>query len=118
MPHRILVIEEKTDHRATLAVLLRSVGHTVKHASSLTYALTLADAFRPTVVLVDIALPFIEDHSTLTTLRAAFKEAPLFAMMAAEDEHKKVSWAPEFDARLVKPVNFIDIERLLGNRAR
>jgi CheY-like chemotaxis protein len=54
---RVLIADDDRDTVLTLGILLRSEGYDVRLAQNGTEALSLAEAFRPDVALLDLHLP-------------------------------------------------------------
>jgi CheY-like chemotaxis protein len=66
----ILVVDDDTDSREMLVQYLQAGGFTVHAASDGATALVLADALRPRVILMDLAMPTLDGLETTRRLRA------------------------------------------------
>src|ERR1700730_689513 len=66
----ILVVDDDADSRAMLVEYFLSSGFTVHAAPDGATALELADAFRPRVILMDLAMPRLDGLETTRRLRA------------------------------------------------
>lgn len=113
---RILVLDDNPDQVETLAALLALRGHRVERATSPLYALTLLRKFSPEIVFVDIGMPQMDGYEVLRRLRKQFRSARVYAITGRTDEEtaRKVAEVG-FDGRLIKPVDFSVVEKLLVN---
>ena len=66
---RILVVDDETDAREALLATLAHHGAAARGAGSATEALELFDAFRPEVVISDIAMPYEDGYTFVRRLR-------------------------------------------------
>jgi two-component system CheB/CheR fusion protein len=111
---RVLVVDDDVATREAVAEMLRELGAQVKVAKSAAEAMTLVGAFRPSVLLCDIAMPGEDGYAFIRKLRGLAPEAgggtPALALtaLAAEDDRQR-SLAAGFQMHLTKPV---DIDRL------
>jgi CheY-like chemotaxis protein len=122
MAHRILVADDNKDAAATLALLLKLLGHETRVANDGVEALEVAGQFRPDVVLLDIGMPKLNGYDTARRLRQESwgRELLLVALTGWGQEGDRLkSSSAGFDLHLVKPVNVAEIQRLLvRNRKR
>lgn len=117
---RVLVVDDDADETEMLSVVLGLRGADVGVAGSVGEALRLVAAWRPDVVISDIALPDGDGHRLLRAARRA--EAPGRPRLAAV---ALTGWACEsdrdaasdagFDLYFAKPV---ELGRLVGALAR
>lgn len=114
---RIVLVEDDADARDSLMGLLEVYGHDVRAVGSASDAMATIDAFRPEVVVLDLGLP-----DTATGLRLAswlqLRYGPTVVLVvvtgcrAVEDlEAARTAGA---DYVLVKPVNFKELNAILG----
>ncbi|MEJ0039712.1 MAG: ATP-binding protein [Gammaproteobacteria bacterium] len=68
-PRRILVVDDNRDIAESLGLLLQLEGHAVRIAYDGQQALSVADDFKPEVVLLDIGMPNMNGHETASELR-------------------------------------------------
>jgi signal transduction histidine kinase/CheY-like chemotaxis protein len=118
---RILLVEDNDDSREMLGELLRAWGHEVELASDGLTGLVKATTGWPEIALVDIGLPGCTGYELAEQVRAhetrlTYRQAPLclIAMTGyglAEDRQKAL--AAGFDRHLVKPVDPMELGRLL-----
>jgi len=105
---RILVVDDNVDAAATLAMLLKSLGHETCVVHDGVQALRMAVQFRPDVVLLDIGMPGLDGYEVARRLRALKRERPLriVAITGWGQEADRVrSREAGFDVHLVKPVD-------------
>jgi PAS domain S-box-containing protein len=79
---KILVIDDDADSCETMAMLLRQFGHEVRTATTGPDGLSIAAAFAPRVVLLDIGLPGMDGYEVAGRLKAmeATRHAALIAI--------------------------------------
>jgi CheY-like chemotaxis protein len=121
MPHasqlRVLVVDDDLDTAETLAFLLRDMGHQVEFAVTARAALQVARRFLPEFVFLDLGLPDMDGYE----LGKALKGEPalhgiriLVVTGRALDEDRQKTAEAGFDAHLVKPVDPVFLDSLLG----
>jgi CheY-like chemotaxis protein len=120
-PLRVLVVDDNADAATMLSILVELQGHTTASAHSGPEALSVAAAFRPDVVLLDIGLPGFDGCHTARELRQRPGGSGL--MLAAltgwsSDEDRRRTREAGFDRHLTKPVDPADIDDLLRAAAR
>jgi signal transduction histidine kinase/CheY-like chemotaxis protein len=112
---RVLVVDDDTDAAESLAEIVGMLGHEVEIAYDGPSAIEKARANRPDVVLCDIELPGMSGHEVANALREGGNGAQLFAVSGyAQPEDVKKAIEAGFDGHLAKPLNIVDVERLLG----
>lgn len=113
---RILVIEDNRDMALSLKTLLTFIGFEVEWAASGSDGIDAAGRFRPHIVLCDIGLPGMNGYEVARTLRgeSATKQIYLIAQSGyGQDDDLRKSHDAGFDLHLVKPVDFIELKRIL-----
>ena len=82
---RVLVVDDNVDAAQGLAELLNLQGHVVEKAHDAASALQAVEAFQPSIVLLDIALPDQDGYEVASQLRARpeLKEVRLIALTAS-----------------------------------
>ena len=116
-PRDILVIDDHRASAATLAALLRLMGHAVQVAHDGAEGLRLADELRPDVVLLDLGMPGMSGLEVAERLRAQPWSRKLLIIaitgwgQLADRERTR---AAGFDHHLVKPVDAAELAKLLG----
>jgi two-component system CheB/CheR fusion protein len=115
--HRILVVDDNRDSADSLAMLLRLLGHDVRTVNDGRQSLSVAAAYRPDLVLLDIGLPGMDGLTVARHLRSQPELAG--AVLAAltgygSDEDRRQAQAAGFNHHMVKPVNFEALQELLA----
>jgi PAS domain S-box-containing protein len=113
----ILIVEDNSDARESLRLLLESLGHRVLEAGDGFNGLALALRHHPEVVVIDLGLPGLDGYEVARSLRASpgGKTTILIAVTGyglAEDRRR--STEAGFDAHLVKPVSQSALSRLIA----
>ena len=106
MSKRILVIEDQEDNRRIVRDLLTSVGYAMIEAGTGEEGVTLAEAHRPDLILMDIQLPGMDGYEVTRRIKAnpALAAIPIiavtsYALSGDEDKAK----AAGCDAYIAKP---------------
>src|SRR5205823_10323819 len=111
---RVLVIEDIPDTRESLRQVLSLAGHEVEAIGDGHEGLKRALQWRPDVALIDIGLPGIDGFEIASTLREAIprNEMLLIAVTGyGAPSDRERSARAGFDAHLLKPVDFIQLEK-------
>lgn len=115
----ILVVDDEPDERELIGAVLERAGAEVMCANSVEGALAVFEAWRPDVVVSDIAMP---DADGCTLLAALRKKDPHLAAVAvsgftSETETGRVL-AGGFDAHVGKPVDATQLVDVIDEAAR
>ena len=113
---RVLVVDDHRDAARILGLLLDTLGHDVRTASSGEQALETVAQFDPDVVFLDIGLPKLNGYDVARQLRALprGKAMKLVALTGfGHEEDRKRSQEAGFDLHLVKPVSVKTLRELL-----
>ena len=103
--YRILVVEDNSDARETLRLLLKLDGHQVELAPDGLTGLELALRTRPDVALIDLGLPGIDGYD-LAGAAPGGTEIRLIAVTGySQPQDRQRASEVGFDSFLVKPVN-------------
>jgi two-component system, sensor histidine kinase len=116
-PKRVLVVDDNVDAATSLAAFLQLDGHQAEAVYSAKGALDAIGTFGPDVVLLDIGLPEMDGYEVAKRIRAGGSCVRLVALTGygqAEDIERTHSAG--FDAHLVKPVDFVALERTLSGK--
>jgi CheY-like chemotaxis protein len=111
---RLLLVDDHTDTRALLSRLLIKNGHDVVTADSAQKALEILDKRQFDVLISDIGLP---DTSGYELIREAKRQWPLKGIALSGlgmDEDVRRSIEAGFDHHLTKPINFQELQSVLG----
>jgi two-component system CheB/CheR fusion protein len=119
-PLRVLVVDDCRDTTDSQAVLLKLWGHDARVAHDGPAALELARAYRPHVVLLDVALGTgMDGYAVARRLRALpHLEAALLVCMTGfgtTSDRRRYREAG-FDHHLTKPADPEDLQRILAAR--
>jgi CheY-like chemotaxis protein len=113
---RVLIADDNRDAADSLALMLRVMGHDVRTAYDGEQALQEAEAFRPSLALLDIGMPRLNGYDTARALRAK-PYGPGMMLVAltgwGQPEDKRRSQLAGFDHHLVKPVDPSALDHLL-----
>lgn len=83
---RVLVVDDNHDLAHSLACVLRLLGHTAEVAGDGEQALQIARAFRPEVILLDLALPKVDGYHVAVALRDEYgANAPRLIAITGRD---------------------------------
>jgi CheY-like chemotaxis protein len=113
---KILVVDDNEDAAQGLSIILKRWGFDVQTAYDGETALTLADSFRPSKVLLDIGLPRMSGWDVARQLRRNphTRGAMLIALTGyGTPEDRRRSQESGFDHHLVKPADAGELRRLL-----
>lgn len=78
---RILVVDDNRDTTDLESMYLKTLGHDVQVAYDGPAALSVAEEFRPQVILLDLGLPGLDGYTVAQTLRGrGFEHSTLIAM--------------------------------------
>jgi CheY-like chemotaxis protein len=116
----ILVIEDNTDFREGIRLLLESWGHRVEEASNGAQGLDTVRRERPEIVLIDLGLPGVDGYAVARALRAApGGEALLLVAITGYGRPSDRRQAREagFDAHLTKPVSPPELAAILLSKS-
>jgi two-component system CheB/CheR fusion protein len=114
---RVMIVDDHQEIRASVTRLARTWGHQVAVAGDGPSALSLAEAFQPECVIVDLSLPGMNGIELGRRLRRRFPASQfrLIAMSGYADAHiRDACLGAGFDAYLVKPGDVAELERLIG----
>ncbi len=118
---RVLVVDDNVDAAEVLATLLRHLGHEVHVVHDGAQALTVADGFRPEVILLDIGMPGMNGFEVARRLQER-KRTPRPLVVALTGWGRPADEARSreagFDLHLVKPVEEEQLRQLLEGSPR
>lgn len=115
---RILVVDDNRDSALSLAMLLKLLGNTTETAHDGLEAVTLAESFRPDVVLLDLGLPKLNGYEAAQRIRSEEwgKQMIIIAVTGwSQEEHSAKAKEAGFDGHLVKPVDHNALSKLLND---
>ena len=115
---RILVVDDNRDGADTLARVLTMMGFETRTAYDGFEAVTVAETYRPDVVLLDLGLPKLNGFETCQRLRERpwCKDVTIIAVTGWSQEHvRRDSREAGFDHHVVKPVDPTALLQLLAD---
>ena len=119
-PRRVLLIEDSTDARVMLRMMLELAGHVVYDAEDGVRGLELLDAERPDVGIIDIGLPRMDGYQVARRIRDLpyGRDMLLLALSGyGSPGDLKLSAENGFDHHLVKPVDPDRLARMIHQGA-
>jgi CheY-like chemotaxis protein len=117
---RILIVDDNADAAESLAQLLAIKGHDVRVAYDGASGLSLADAFAPDIVFLDIGMPGLDGYEVARRLRSdPTRTMRLVALTGyGQEADRRRAEEAGFDGHLVKPLELDDLEAMLRPGAR
>ena len=116
---RILVADDNADGADSLAMLLQADGHVVLTAPDGRRAIEVAEAFRPDVILMDVAMPNLDGLEATRAIRSRpwGQAIRIIALIAwGQDAERRRTREAGMDAHLVKPVDLQALAAVLRDR--
>ena len=114
---RVLIVDDNRDGADALGLVVEAFGNQVHVTYGGSQALDVAKAFRPDLMLIDLAMPDMDG----CVLADRFRQSPAFASTKivaitghADQGHRGLAMKAGFDAVLAKPVSLKDIEGVLA----
>lgn len=104
---RVLIVDDDRDGADSMGLLVEELGHNAHVTYGGRQALDVAAAFRPDLMLVDLAMPDLNGCSLVKRFRqsAAFSLTRIVAVTGHADEgHKTLALKAGCDAVLFKPI--------------
>jgi CheY-like chemotaxis protein len=115
---RVVVVDDCRDSADSLTTLLYHLGYDVVTAYDGRTGLELAVRFRPDVVLLDIGLPGLDGFEVAKRLRQdwCMGDTLIIALTGyGQDEDRRRSQQAGFNAHLVKPVDWNELQQILAD---
>lgn len=115
---RVLIADDSAAVRASLADLLQEMGHEVRAAADGAEAVTMAEAWRPDFVLLDIRMPKLNGFEAARRLRAVFPATAMQLVMMSGDDlddvTRRAAQEAGFDHCVDKGLAIGELTTLLG----
>ncbi|MCP4347652.1 MAG: response regulator [Desulfobacterales bacterium] len=121
--YKILIADDKADNRIVLKEILLSLGFEVFEAADGHEAMSKAVEIHPDLILMDLAMPFIDGfEATMQIRRISYQASELKNVIiiavsgSVTDETKDKSMAAGCDDFITKPVRFDTLTDMLKKR--
>jgi CheY-like chemotaxis protein len=114
---RVLIVDDNRDGADALGLVVEALGNQVHVTYGGAQALDVATAFRPDLMLIDLAMPDMDGCHLVKQFRQipGFAQTKIVAITGHADEgHRNLAKKAGFDAVLAKPVALNEIEGVLG----
>jgi PAS domain S-box-containing protein len=118
---RILIVDDNQDGANSLAMMLKLIGNETRTAYDGEEGVSLAETYRPDVILFDIGLPKLNGYEACRRIREQpWGKTPVIIAVTGwgQDEDRRRSHEAGFDHHLVKPVDPRALMHLLATYRR
>ena len=117
---RVLVVDDNADAAASLEALLIELDQDVRAITDGRKAVSVAESFKPQVVLLDIGLPYVSGYDIAAQLRQHAGRAPLLVAVTGwgQDADRDRARQAGFDLHFVKPISEHAIRDVLGTASQ
>src|SRR5687767_517835 len=113
----VLLVEDTEDNRFMMRRLLEMSGYRVVEATNGEEAVSLAQAERPELILMDLSLPVIDGLAATRAIRKlnGFDQTPIVAVSAHDtSDFQADALAAGCDSYITKPIDFSQLELLIA----
>ncbi|HEX5055024.1 MAG TPA: response regulator [Gammaproteobacteria bacterium] len=113
---RVLVVDDNRDAADSMAAMIGVLGNEVRASYSGFDVPTLAESFRPELVLLDIGMPGMNGYEVCRELRKTQGDAMHIVALTGygQESDRNQSEAAGFDEHLVKPITLDSLQRVLA----
>jgi CheY-like chemotaxis protein len=114
---RILIIEDNTDAASTLCKLPELRGYVTRMVTDSLKAVEAAKAFRPQVILMDVAMPGQDGYVTTELLRQSRELHDPFIVVVSgycRESNRSAALEAGADEFLAKPVSLQQVETVVA----
>jgi PAS domain S-box-containing protein len=115
---RILVVDDNHDSADSLAMLLRLFGNDVRTAYDGRQGITIAAAYQPDLILLDLGLPGMNGIEVARQIRLSDtgRRPQIVALSGyGTEEDRRQTRQAGFDAHLIKPLDLETLQAMLEN---
>ena len=115
MPKRVLIVDDFTDTRKLVRLLLEKSGYEVDEAADGYEAVKKAVTSRPNLILMDIAMPIMDGIQAIQAIREHYgpTEVPIVALTAYGDFYQDRALDVGCNTVVQKPVAIADLPPLV-----
>ncbi|WP_242404448.1 hybrid sensor histidine kinase/response regulator [Janthinobacterium agaricidamnosum] len=116
---RVMVVDDNIDAAETLTMALDLLGYQARNTGNAAHGLALAQEFTPHIALLDIGLPDMNGYELARRLRQTSWGAGMTLIAATgwgQDSDKQLALEAGFDHHLTKPIDFDQLQTLLGSQ--
>lgn len=114
----IIVVDDSSDIRLMLRITLEMRGYRVLEAENGQVAVELAKRKCPDLILMDLNMPVLDGLAATRILRELEElcRVPIIAVSAnTKESHQAAAFAAGCNEYMTKPVNFNELDNLLGS---
>ena len=118
---RVLIVDDHSEGRDALRMVLEFTGYVVRDAGNGTQALDVALSWHPDAICLDLRLPDMSGYEVATKLCAAFgdKRPQLIAITGlTTDAHRERAAEVGFDGYILKPFEIDLLLELISSDRR
>jgi CheY-like chemotaxis protein len=116
-PARILVVEDESDIRLSVADALEGEGYDVAMAQNGAEALHLVGSFRPDVILLDMKMPVMDGWAFARAYRSTPPPHGRIVVFTAAADVSRRAIETGADGMLAKPFDLDDLLRTVATHA-
>ena len=116
--YRVLIVDDNEASAKTMGWTLEMLGHDIQLAYNGAEAITLAQSYKPDIVLLDIGLPGMNGYEVCQAFRKLpeLQHCIIIAQTGwGQKEHKQRSREAGFDFHLVKPIRMEMLQEVLDS---
>ena len=115
---RILIVDDDSDIRDLIEIVLAGEGYDVRTAADGVAALEVVEQSPPKLILLDMRMPVLDGWEFARRYRAGpGPHAPIVVLTAARDAAARAAEIGA-DGYLGKPFNVVELVQLVGQHAR
>ena len=116
MTKKILVVEDLSDIRKMMKIMVELYGYEVIEARDGTEAVEQAREHHPSLVLMDLAMPLMNGAEAARAIKEDFADIPIIAVTAYQNMDEEALEAG-CERVIHKPVDFLKLKTLLAEHA-
>lgn len=119
---RLLVVDDNSDSREIITLILEEYGAEVTAVDSASAALETLERVQPDILISDIAMPELDGYSLISQLRSleeaqAGRQTPAIALTAYGEEERAQVLSAGFQMHLTKPVESAELVAVVATLA-